>query len=148
MKQFRKILKLFYFICIMENCIFCKIIKGEIPYNKVYEDEKILAFLDINPVNYGHVLVIPKKHFQWFYEVPDKILSYLTIKSKDIVIALKKTLKPDYVALSVVGLDVPHFHLHLIPRWKNDGMDNFWPTKKYKDNEEKEYAEKIRKEID
>jgi len=132
----------------MENCIFCKIIKGEIPYNKVYEDEKILAFLDINPVNYGHVLVIPKKHFQWFYEVPDKILSYLTIKSKDIVIALKKTLKPDYVALSVVGLDVPHFHLHLIPRWKNDGMDNFWPTKKYKDNEEKEYAEKIRKEID
>jgi len=128
----------------MKNCVFCRIVKGEIPCDKIYEDEKVLAFLDINPVNYGHVLVIPKEHYCWFYDVSDDILSHLIIKSKKIVSAIKKALKCDYVALSVVGIDVPHFHLHLIPRWLNDGLTNFWPTKKYKKDQEKEYIEKIK----
>lgn len=130
-----------------EDCIFCKISKGEIPAEKIYEDEIILAFLDINPVNPGHVLVIPKEHSPWFYDVPDNILSHLITNSKKIAAAIKKSLKADYVALSVVGIDVPHFHLHLIPRYFNDGMANFWPTKKYKKNESKEYAEKIQQEL-
>jgi len=128
----------------MDDCIFCKIVKGEIPAEKIYEDELILAFLDINPVNYGHVLVIPKEHYQWFYDVPDDVLSHLMIKSKKLIVAIKETLKADYVALAVVGIDVPHFHLHLIPRWLDDGLANFWPTKKYEQNQKKEYAEKIK----
>jgi len=132
----------------MEDCIFCRIVRGEIPAEKIYEDDLVLAFLDINPVNYGHVLIIPKDHYQWFYEVPDDILSHLIIKSKQIVSAIKKALKCDYVALSVVGIDVPHFHLHLIPRWFEDGMPSFWPTKKYKESQEKEYAEKIKMSLE
>jgi len=74
----------------MEDCIFCKIAKGEIPAEKIYEDNLVLAFLDINPVNYGHVMIIPKEHYQWFYDVPDDLLSHLIIKSKALVLAIKK----------------------------------------------------------
>lgn len=129
----------------MDDCIFCKIVKGELPSEKVYEDERCLAFLDINPVNYGHVMIIPKEHYHWFYDVPDDIMSHLAIKAKTLVVAIKKALKPDYVALSVVGIDIPHFHLHLIPRWSDDGMAAFWPTKKYEEGKMKEYAEIIKK---
>ncbi len=128
----------------MDDCIFCKIVKGEVSAEKIYEDDLVLAFLDINPVNYGHVLIIPKEHYQWFYDVPDILLSHLMTKSKIIGIAIKEALKADYVALAVVGIDVPHFHLHLIPRWIDDGMSNFWPTKKYGEGQEKEYADKIK----
>lgn len=130
-----------------DDCIFCKIAKGEIPSEKVYEDKQILAFLDINPVNPGHVLVIPKEHYQWFYDVPDKILSHLMKESKKIVTAIKESLNADFVALAVVGIDVPHFHLHLLPRYFNDGLSNFWPTKKYEEGQEKEYSEKIKRAL-
>jgi len=132
----------------MDSCIFCKIVKGEVPAEIIYEDDLVLAFLDINPVNYGHVLIIPKEHYPWFYDVPDNILNHLMIKSKKLVVAIKEALKSDYVALSVVGLDVPHFHLHLIPRWTDDGLSTFWPTKKYKEGQEKEYAKKIKMSLD
>ena len=92
--------------------------------------------------------VDPKKLHQVFYDVPDNILNHLMIKSKKLVVAIKEALKSDYVALSVVGLDVPHFHLHLIPRWTDDGLSTFWPTKKYKEGQEKEYAEKIKNSLD
>ncbi len=132
----------------MEDCIFCKIAKGEIPTERIYEDDLVLAFLDINPVNYGHVLIIPKKHYQWFYEVPDDVLNHLMVKSKKLMVSIKEALKADYVALAVVGIDVPHFHLHLIPRWFDDGMANFWPTKKYEEGQMKETAEKIKDSLD
>ena len=128
----------------MDDCIFCKIVRGEIPAEKIYEDDLVLAFLDINPVNHGHVMVVPKEHHRWFYDVPDDILSHLIIKSKKLVLAIKKALKADYVGLSVVGIDIPHFHLHLIPRWLDDGMSAFWPTKKYEEGQMKEYANKIK----
>ena len=127
------------------DCVFCRIINGEIPSTKVYEDDFVLSFLDINPVNSGHVLIIPKKHYQWMTDVPNDLLGNIFVKSKDFMKVLKKTMKADYVTLSIVGIDVPHFHIHLIPRFLNDGLSNFWPTKKYKENEEKEIAEKIRK---
>ena len=132
----------------MDDCIFCKIVKGEIPCHKIYEDEKILAFLDIKPVNPGHALVIPKEHYQWFWDVPDNVLTDLMIKSKKITTAIKEAVKADFVVLSVVGIDVPHFHLHLIPRYFDDGLANFWPTKKYEEGQEKEYSEKIKKALE
>jgi len=129
----------------MENCIFCKIVKGEIPAAKVYEDEKILAFLDINPVNFGHTLVIPKEHYPTFIDLPDELIKEIFTRAKKLIPAIKQAMNADYVVLSVVGVDVPHFHLHLIPRNFNDGLANFWPTKKYGEGELQQVADKIKK---
>ena len=131
----------------MNDCIFCKIIANEIPSAKIYEDDKVLAFLDINYVNPGHVLVIPKEHYENMLSTPDELVAYLYIKSKELMIKIKQAMKADFVALSVVGTDVPHFHIHLIPRYFNDGLAGFWPTKKYSEGEMKEIAEKIKKEL-
>ncbi|MCA9485882.1 MAG: HIT family protein [Nanoarchaeota archaeon] len=132
----------------MEDCIFCKIIQEKIPAEKIYEDSEMLAFLDINPVQPGHLLLIPKSHHEWMTDVPDKLLSQLYIKTKDLMKTVKKSFNADYIVLSVVGVDVPHFHIHIIPRFKNDGLQNFWPTKKYKDeNEMSQTADKIRENL-
>lgn len=127
----------------MDNCIFCKIIKGEIASAKVYEDDRVLAFLDINPVNFGHALVIPKEHHAMMPDVPDELLSYCFVKSKELMMKIKQALKADYVSVSVVGLDVPHFHIHLIPRYYDDGLAGFWPTKKYGEGEMEKIAQRI-----
>lgn len=128
----------------MENCIFCKIIKGEIPSAKVYEDKKILAFLDINPVNFGHTLVIPKEHYQMLIDTPDDLVAYIFVKVKHLMDNIKKAMKADFVVVSIVGIDVPHFHIHLVPRYFNDGLADFWPTKKYGEGEIEVVAERIR----
>jgi histidine triad (HIT) family protein len=99
----------------MENCIFCKIGRGEIPAKKTYEDEKVLAFLDINPKAPGHTLLIPKAHYEWFQELPDDLSDHLFRVSKRLATELKASYGADYVHLSIVGKDVPHVHVHLIP---------------------------------
>jgi len=129
----------------MENCIFCKIVKGEIPSVKVWEDGNFLAFLDINPVNYGHTLLIPKKHYERMEDASEDILKKIFVKAKMLMEKIKKATEANYVTLSVMGLDVPHFHIHLIPRYFNDGLATFWPTKKYELNKDAEIAKKIRK---
>ena len=126
----------------MQNCIFCKIIKGKIPCNKIHENKNFLAFLDIQPVSNGHILVIPKKHIVWMQEADDKTISEIFKLAKKLMLALKMGIKCDYVQESVGGTDIPHFHVHLIPRYFNDGLKNF-RTKKYKDGEPKEIAKKI-----
>ncbi|KKP85868.1 hypothetical protein A3B84_01155 [Candidatus Nomurabacteria bacterium RIFCSPHIGHO2_02_FULL_35_13] len=126
----------------MENCIFCKIIKGDIPCNKIYENENFLAFLDIKPVSDGHLIIIPKKHVVWMQEADDEIISEIFKLTKKIMLALKKGLSCDYVQQSVVGNEVPHFHIHLIPRYYSDNFRNF-PTKEYKEGQEKEILKKI-----
>jgi histidine triad (HIT) family protein len=125
-------------------CIFCKIVKDEIPSYKVYEDDKCLAFLDISPVAPGHTLLIPKKHYEMMSDTPDELVSYLYTKAKELMIHIKKELKADFVVLSVVGFEVPHFHIHLIPRRTDDGLFNFWPTRKYKENEAEDILKKIK----
>jgi histidine triad (HIT) family protein len=112
----------------MENCIFCKIIKGEIPCAKVYEDKDFLAFLDINPVTSGHTLVIPKKHIEWMQDVDDITLAESFRLTKKLMLAIKNGLSYDYVQISIVGKDVPHFHIHLIPRHLNDGLPQYKTT--------------------
>lgn len=124
------------------DCIFCKIIKGEIPSNKVYEDRNFLVFLDIKPVNHGHLLVTPKKHIVWMQEAEDKIIAEIFKLSKRMMLALKKGLKCDYVQVSIIGNEVPHFHVHLIPRYKSDNFKSY-PTKDYKDIETKKILDKI-----
>jgi histidine triad (HIT) family protein len=126
----------------MENCIFCKIIKKEIPCTQIYEDENFLAFLDIQPVSDGHLLLIPKKHIVWMQDADDEIIGDIFQLSKKLMLAIKKGMECDYVQLSIVGKDVPHFHIHLIPRYFNDNLPMF-QTKTYKDKESTETAQKI-----
>ncbi len=95
--------------------IFSKIISGEIPSFKIYEDENFLAFLDINPNTIGHTLCIPKKEVDQIFDLDDKTLSELIIFSKKIANAIKKAVVCERVGMSVIGLEVPHVHVHLIP---------------------------------
>lgn len=99
-----------------ENCIFCKIISGAIPAEKTYADENVIAFLDIHPKAPGHTLLVPKDHYQWFQELPDAISDHLFRTAKKLALQLKEEYGADYIHLSIVGKDVPHVHVHLIPR--------------------------------
>ena len=105
----------------MDDCIFCKIVKGDIPSIKIYEDDHVFAFMDINPVSEGHALVIPKIHAENLWEISEASLSAVHTASKRIVHAMKKAMGPVSVAaiqLNGKGVNqiVMHYHLHLIPR--------------------------------
>ena len=95
--------------------IFSKIISGEIPSFKIYEDDNFLAFLDINPNALGHTLCIPKKEIDQIFDLDDETLSELIIFSKKVANAIKKAVVCERVGMSVIGLEVPHVHVHLIP---------------------------------
>lgn len=127
---------------IMETCIFCKIAKNEIPSSKIYENDKFLVFLDIKPVSNGHLLIIPKEHVVWMQEATDELISEIFKLTKKMMLALKNSLRCDYIQESVVGNEVPHFHIHLMPRYYGDNFRNF-PTKEYKDKEAEKIKEKI-----
>lgn len=99
----------------MADSVFTKIIKGEIPCHKVYEDEKTLAFLDIHPVQPGHTLVIPKLQIDDLWDLPEEDYRALLFSSKKVAKQLYKILSPRRVGVQVIGLDVPHAHIHLIP---------------------------------
>ncbi len=99
----------------MENCIFCKIIKGEIPCLKIYEDRDFLAFLDVKPINPGHTLLVPKKHDDYLFDLTDIHYASVLLKAKDLAILLKDKLNPKRVGLVVEGFGVAHVHVHLIP---------------------------------
>lgn len=95
--------------------IFTKIIKGEIPSYKIYEDERFYAFLDISPLSKGHTLVVPKKEVDYIFDIDDSLLSEMIVTSKLIAQALEKAIKCNRIGLMVIGLEVPHAHIHLIP---------------------------------
>lgn len=100
---------------IMIDSLFTKIIKGEIPSHKVYEDDATYAFLDIHPVTPGHTLVIPKNQVEFLWDLPDQDYQRLMASAKKIAEHLRETLGVPYVGLQVIGVDVPHAHVHLIP---------------------------------
>jgi len=95
--------------------IFSKIIKGEIPSYKISENDKFFAFLDIYPLREGHVLVVPKLEVDKFFDVPDDYLADMLVFSKPIAKAIEKSFRCDRCGMAVVGLEVPHAHLHLVP---------------------------------
>ena len=129
-----------------ENCIFCKIVKKELPCVKIYEDSNTLAFLDISPVNFGHTLVIPKKHFRNALDTPDKVISKLFKIGKKIAKALRKNgahgINISMNNEEASGQSVFHTHMHIIPRFLNDGHKG-WNNKKYKKGEADKIAQKI-----
>lgn len=99
----------------MQESIFTKIIKGEIPCHKVYEDEHTFAFLDIHPVQPGHTLVIPRKQVEFAWDLDDETYQNLMASVKKIALHLRKALNVPYIGEQVIGIDVPHAHIHLIP---------------------------------
>lgn len=130
------------------DCLFCKIVSGVLPGHKVYEDDDVLAFLDIAPVNYGHTLVIPKKHYQNFEEIPEEILSKTTNVVKKVGKSLKENLGVAGYNVCVnndpiAGQIIPHMHFHVIPRRVGDDLE-LWPQGRYGDGEIEEMAQKLR----
>lgn len=99
----------------MEDSLFTKIIKGEIPCHKIYEDNLTLAFLDINPVQPGHTLVVPKKQVEFVWDLPDEDYLAVMTTCKKVGLRLREILQRPYLGEMVVGTDVPHAHVHLIP---------------------------------
>ncbi len=99
----------------MQDSIFTKIIKGEIPAHKIYEDERVIAFLDIHPINPGHTLVVPKKQIDHIWDMEDEDYQYLWQISKKLALHIRQTLNPPRVGVVVEGYGVPHVHIHLIP---------------------------------
>lgn len=126
----------------MNDCIFCKIVKGGLPSYKLFEDELFFGFLDIFPRTRGHALVIPKNHHRWVYDVPE-FEEYWNSVNK-LTKALQKALNPYFVSYVTHGLEVPHAHIHVLPRYEDETM--FVPdTKKFSHEQMEETAQKIKK---
>lgn len=135
----------------MLDCLFCKIIKGEVPSFKVYEDANTLAFLDIRPVNAGHTLVVPKNHSHNIFDVAQEDWAAMTETARKVAIAIEKGLGADGVNIAMnnrehAGQVIPHPHLHIIPRFKGDGL-KLMPQRDYLKGEAEPTAEKIRNEL-
>jgi len=131
----------------MDDCIFCKIIKGEMKSYKVYEDDKVFAFLDIMPINKGHVLVVPKKHYKNILDAPAEVLCQIIFVVKKIAPAILESVGADGFNLGInnggiAGQVVDHLHIHLMPRFPNDGH-KLWHGGSYREGE----AEKVCREI-
>lgn len=133
----------------MKNCIFCRIIAGELPCTKVYEDELVLALMDIAPINPGHILVIPKEHHTGSSTIPEVTAGRMFKIATKLGIAAKRSLDIDGFNLHLAdgtcaGQVVQHAHLHMIPRSTDDGFHWNWRQKKYASDEERnETASKI-----
>ena len=132
----------------MSGCIFCSIIKGQTPSVKVYENESVVAIMDIKPINVGHVLVLPKKHTPMFIELDEDSAGELMKAARKIGAALKKS-KLNCKGLNFIlndgeeaGQEVFHSHLHIVPRYRGDGFGFKMPPK-YGENSEKEELERV-----
>ncbi len=133
------------------DCIFCKIVKGKLPCFKVYEDKSFLAFLNVNPVNKGHVLIIPKKHYETILDMPNDALSQIILIVKKITKAILRIFNIDSCNIDInlgkeAGQIVPHVHIHIIPRFSSDEFKE-WPTKQIPEEEMQEIANKIKNSL-
>ncbi len=130
------------------SCIFCQIHKGEIPSEKIYENERAFAILDIQPVNIGHALVISKEHFANIYETPEEVLADMMSIAKKLSVAVKNAIVADGINIAMnnnhaAGQVIFHSHIHVIPRIHNDGFELWHGRRGYKEGEMKEIADKI-----
>ena len=128
--------------------IFSKIISGEIPAYKLAENEDFLAFLDVNPLCAGHALVIPKKEVDWIFDMEDQDLSQLHIFAKKVALAIKATVPCIKVGVAVIGLEVPHAHIHLVPMNKVGDLNFAGPRSQFTSDEFVALAEKISSNIE
>ena len=134
------------------NCIFCKIVAGQAPAERLSETDRVLAFLDSAPVNYGHALVIPKQHFETFLELPDDLWLEMGQVSRRLALALQKKLSARGFNLQMnnhpaAGQVVPHAHLHVIPRYFDDGL-HFFPQGSYREQDMASVGRQLREALD
>lgn len=132
----------------MEDCVFCKIINNQIESKKIYENEKVLIILDINPIAKGHALVIPKKHFENIFDIDEEDLREIISVAKRMSLDMKEKLNAEGInILHASGKEaqqsVFHFHIHLVPRFKGDNLD-VWPKSNYRELNFNEVADKLR----
>ena len=128
----------------MENCIFCKIVKGELPCYKVYEDDLFLGLLDIYPRTKGHSLLISKKHYRWVYDVPEFGRYWEAVLK--LTIAMQKAMSTKFITYVTHGLEIEHAHIHILPR--TEGETTFVPeTKSFPKEVMIETANKIYKQV-
>ena len=127
--------------------IFTKIVKGEIPSYKVYEDKNFLAFLDINPLKKGHTLVIPKKEVDYIFDIDSKEYQNLWNTAKKIALGMKKVIECNRISIVVMGLEVPHAHIHLIPLDSMQDIDFLQPKLNISNDEMVQIANRINKSI-
>jgi len=133
------------------DCLFCQIVSGKIPATKIYEDDKILAILDIHPVNPGHTLIMPKKHFINLLDTDEETATAMILATKKIALAVINGLNLDAFNLElnngrIAGQIIPHLHWHIVPRNPADELQH-WPGKSYRAGEAEEIADKIREAL-
>ncbi len=134
------------------ECVFCKIVKGELPARKVYEDEDVIAFLDINPITKGHTLVVPKKHYKNVLDAPYEVIEKVNRVAAMIARASIKALGAKGVniitnAEPVAGQVVMHYHVHVIPRYDDDELKYEYKGYKYEEGEADEVAQKLHSSV-
>lgn len=132
-----------------ENCIFCKIANGEIPSTTVYEDDDFRVILDLSPASKGHALILPKEHYANLYELPDEAASKVLIVAKNVVAKMTKALGCDGYNLvqnngGAAGQTVFHFHMHLIPRYKEDQVGLGWKMGELTDADREDILAKLK----
>jgi histidine triad (HIT) family protein len=135
-----------------DDCLFCKIVAGEVDSHRVFEDDVCVAFLDNRPLFHGHSLLVPREHHETLWDLPDKLLAPLFADAKVLSAAIREAMGAQgaFVAMNnVVSQSVPHLHVHIAPRNRKDGLRGFfWPRGKYSsDAEAAEVAERIRQTL-
>lgn len=130
------------------DCIFCKIINGEIPSTTIYEDDQFRVILDLGPATKGHALILPKEHYANIYEIPDDTLSGVILLAKKMAMRMTDKLHADGFNLiqnngEVAGQTVMHYHMHLIPRYHQDGQHILWNSKSVSQEEMDEVRSQI-----
>ena len=136
----------------MSDCVFCRIVAGQIPSTKVFEDEQTLAFMDLGQVNPGHVLVTVKKHAENLYALDDVQAAAVARAGTRVARAIREAFNPEGLSVyqangKAAGQTVFHYHVHLLPRHDADGMELTWPVKNPPREKLEGYAEKIRKQL-
>ena len=135
-----------------DDCLFCKMVTGQIPVTKIYEDDDVLAFLDIGPISDGHTLVMPKQHFETLHDCPSDLLGRVGSRIGKIAGAVTAAMNSDgYNVLcnngKAAGQLVGHLHFHIIARKTSDGLFSQWPAYRYEQGKIEVIAEKIRENI-
>jgi histidine triad (HIT) family protein len=127
--------------------IFTKIVKGEIPSYKIAEDDCYYAFLDINPLHAGHTLVVPKKEVDYIFDLDDDDLSGMIVFSKKVAVAIKSVIPCNRIGVAILGLEVPHAHIHLVPMDTMDDINFKNPKLKFSSEEFMKIAAKISSKV-
>jgi histidine triad (HIT) family protein len=136
----------------VESCIFCRIAQKQVPASVIFENEKVMAFLDIRPLSEGHTLVIPKAHYESIFDIPKDLIAYLHGVTKRIAIAVAEATNADGISINqqngkAAGQDILHLHVHVIPRYEGQKLPRFSETSETDREELSRTAAKIREHL-